>query len=42
MSQTYSELMAMHPDLLYTPTCTPLRGETGDIITFAQFEEGNI
>ena len=26
----------------YTPCATSLRGKTGDIIMFAQFEEGNI
>ena len=32
----------MRPDVTYTPCATSLRGGTGDIITFAQFEEGNI
>ena len=26
----------------YTPYATSSRGETGDIITFTQFEEGNL
>ena len=34
--------MAMRPAVMYTPCATSLRGETGNIITFAQFEEGNI
>ena len=34
--------MAMRPDVTYTPCATSSRGETGNIITFAQFEEGNI
>ena len=34
--------MAMHLAVTYTPCATSLRGKTGDIITFAQFEEGNI
>ena len=32
----------MHPEIAYTPCATSLREQTGDIITFAQFEEGNI
>ena len=34
--------MAMHPDVTYTPCAPSLRGKTGDIITFALFEEGNL
>ena len=34
--------MAMRPSVTYTPCATSLREQTGDIITFAQFEEGNI
>ena len=34
--------MLMRPAVTYTPCATYLRGETGDIITFAQFEEGGI
>ena len=34
--------MAIRLDLTYTPCGTYLRGKTGDIITVAQFEEGNI
>ena len=41
-SQTYSEAMAMCPAVTYTPYGTSSREQTGDIITFAQFEEGNI
>ena len=41
MSRPYSEVMAMCPSMTYTPCATSLRGQTGDIITFAQFEEGN-
>ena len=42
MSQTYSEAMAMRPAVTYTSYGTSSREKTGDIITFAQFEEGNI
>ena len=41
-SQPYSESMAMRPAVTYTPCDTSLREQTGDIITFAQFEEGYI
>ena len=41
-SQPYSEAMAVCLAVTYTPCATSLRGETGDIITFAHFEEGNI
>ena len=41
-SQPYSEAMAMRQDVMYTHFDTCLREQTGDIITFTQFEEGNI
>ena len=41
-SRPYSEVMDMRSSVTYTPCATYLRGKTGDIITFAQFEEGNI
>ena len=34
--------MAMRPEVTYTPYGTSSREQTGDIITFTQFEEGNI
>ena len=34
--------MAMHPAVMYTPYATTLKEKTGDVIMFAQFEEGNI
>ena len=34
--------MDVRTDVSYTPYTTSSRGETGDIITFAQFEEGNL
>ena len=39
-SRPYSEAMAMCPSVTYTPCATSSRGKTGDIIAFAQFEEG--
>ena len=41
-SQPCSEAMVMRPDMTYTPSATSLRGKTGNIITFSQFEEGDI
>ena len=41
-SRPYSEAMAMRPAVTYTPYATSLKEQTGDIIMFAQFEEGNI
>ena len=41
-SQPYAEAMAMRPAVTYTPYATSLREISGDVITFAQFEEGNI
>ena len=34
--------MAMHTEVTYTPCGTSLREQTGDIIMFTQFEEGNL
>ena len=41
-SQPYSEEMTMRPAVTYTPYGTSSREQTGNIITFAHFEEGNI
>ena len=41
-SRPYSEVMAMRPAVTYTPYATSSKEQTGDVITFAQFEEGNI
>ena len=38
----YSEAMAMRPAVTYTPYATSSKEQTGDVITFIQFEEGNI
>ena len=40
--QPYSEAMVMHMSVTYTPCDTSSREQTGNIITLAQFEEGNI
>ena len=32
----------MRPAVTYTPYATSLKEQTGDVITLAQFEEGNI
>ena len=32
----------MRPEVTYTPYATSLKEQTGDVITFAHFEEGNI
>ena len=34
--------MNMHPYVTYTPYATYPKEQTGDIITFTQFEEGNL
>ena len=41
-SQPYSETMAMRPYVTHTTCDTSSREQTGNIITFTQFEEGNI
>ena len=41
-SQPYSEAMTMCPAVAYTPFAASSREKTGGIITFTQFEEGNI
>ena len=42
MSRTYLEAVAMRPVVTYTPYATSSKEKTGDVITFAKFEEGNI
>ena len=42
MSLPYAEAMAMCPTVTYTPYATSSKEQTGDVITFAQFEEGNL
>ena len=41
-SKPYSKAMAMRPSVTYTTCATSSREQTGNIITFAQFEEGNL
>ena len=41
-SQPYSESMVVRPAVTYTPCAKTTREQTGNIITFSQFEEGNI
>ena len=41
-SRPYSESMVMRPAVMYTPYAKSSKEQTCDIITFAQFEEGNI
>ena len=41
-SRPYSEAMAMLLAVIYTPYAISSREQTGNIITFAQFEEGDI
>ena len=41
-SQPYAEAMAMRPAVTYTPYATSSKEQTGDVITFAKFEEGNL
>ena len=32
----------MHPEVTYTPNATSSKEQTGDVITFANFEEENL
>ena len=41
-SRPYAEVMAMRPEVTYTPYATSSQEQTSDVITFAQFEEGNL
>ena len=41
-SRPYSEAMAMRPEVTYTPYATSSKEQTGGLITFTQFEEGNL
>ena len=41
-SQLYAEVMTMCLSMSYTPCDTSLRKQTSDIISFPQFEVGNI
>ena len=41
-SRPYAEAMAMRPAVTYTPYATSSKEQNGNVITFAQFEEGNL
>ena len=41
-SQPYAEGMAMRPTVTYTPYAASYKEQTGKVITFAQFDEGNL
>ena len=41
-SRPYAEAIAMRPAVTYTPYATSSKEQTGDVITFAQFEDGNL
>ena len=41
-SRSYAEAMAMHLAVTYTPYATSSKEQTGNVITFAQFEEGDL
>ena len=41
-SRPYSEEMAMRPEVTFTLYATSSKEQTGNVITFAQFGEGNI
>ena len=42
MSQPYAEAMAVCLTVSYIPCATSSKEKTGDIITFAKFEEGRL
>ena len=41
-SRPYAEAMAMRPAVTYTPYTMSSKEQTSDVITFAQFEEGDL
>ena len=41
-SRLYAEAMTMRPTVTYTSYATSSKEKTGNVITFAQFEEGNL
>ena len=41
-SRPYAEAMAMRSAVTYTPYAMSSKEQTGNVITFAQFEEGNL
>ena len=41
-SRPYAEAMVMRSTVMYTPYATSSKEQTGDVIMFAQFEEGGL
>ena len=41
-SRPYAEAVEMRPAVTYTPYATSSKEQTGNVITFTQFEEGNL
>ena len=41
-SRPYEEAMVMRPTVTYTPYATSSKEQTGNVIMFTQFEEGNL
>ena len=41
-SRPYAEAMAMRPTVTYTPYTTSSKEQTGNVLTFAQLEDGNL
>ena len=42
LSRSYAEVMVMRPEVTYTTYATSSKEQTGDVLTFAQFEEGGL
>ena len=42
MSRPYAEAMSMRLKVTYTPYATSSKEQTGYVITFAHFDEGNL
>ena len=42
LSRPYTEAMVMCPTVMYTPYATSSKEQTVDVISIAQFEEGNL
>ena len=42
MSRPYAEAMEIRPTVTYTPYATSSKEQTGNVITFAHFEEGGL
>ena len=42
MSRPYSEALSMRPEVSYIPYATSSHEKNGKIVTFTQFEEGDL